>query len=47
MSKGTPDAVVRSWSAALAKMKKDKTFERIFKRHYPDQHLPGKAITTF
>lgn len=47
MSKATPDATVRAWSDALAKMKKDKTFEHIFKRHYPDQRLPGKAITSF
>lgn len=47
MSKGTSDDLVRAWSNALAKMKKDKTFEHIFKRHFPDQRLPGKAITTF
>jgi len=47
MSKDMPDTTVRAWSDALAKMKRDKTFERIFKRYFPDQRLPGKAITKF
>jgi polar amino acid transport system substrate-binding protein len=47
MSKGIPDTTVRAWSDALTKMKRDKSFERIFKRYYPDQRMPGKAITKF
>lgn len=47
MSKGTPDATVRAWSNALARMKKDRTFEHLFRRYYPDQRLPGRAITSF
>jgi polar amino acid transport system substrate-binding protein len=47
MSKDMPDSIVRSWTDALNKMKKDKTFEHIFKRYYPDQRPPGKAITKF
>ncbi len=47
MSKDMPDATVRAWSDALARMKKDKTFEHIYKRYFPGQRLPGKAITKF
>lgn len=47
MSKDMPVPIVRSWTDAWNKMKKDRTFERIFRRYYPEQRLPGKAITTF
>jgi hypothetical protein len=43
----TPDATVRSWSQAFEAMKKDKTFERIYRKYYPHGPLPGPAITTF
>jgi polar amino acid transport system substrate-binding protein len=47
MSKDTPDTTFTNWSKALKDMKKDRTFERIFKKYYPDSPLPGPAITRF
>jgi len=46
-SKDTPDATVRTWDRAFKELKKDKTFERIYRQYYPQQPLPGPAITRF
>jgi polar amino acid transport system substrate-binding protein len=46
-SKETPDETVRRWNNALDAMKKDKSFERIYRKYYPHQALPGPAITSF
>ncbi len=43
----TPDATVKAWSRAFESMKRDRTFERIFRKYYPKGPLPGPAITTF
>ncbi len=43
----TPDATVKAWSDAFEAMKKDRTFERIFRTYYPRGPLPGPAITKF
>ena len=43
----TPDVTVKAWDKAFKDMKKDKTFERIYRKYYPVQPLPGPAITTF
>jgi polar amino acid transport system substrate-binding protein len=47
MSKGTPDAVVKSWCKAFASMQKDGSFAAIHKKYYPTDPLPGKAINRF
>ncbi len=46
-SRKTPDATVKAWSAAFEAMKRDHTFERIFRTYYPRGPLPGPAITKF
>lgn len=46
-SKETPDRTVRAWANAFQSMKKDRTFEQIFRKYYPNRPLPGPAITTF
>lgn len=46
-SMGTPDATVKAWSNSLDEIKKDKTFERIFRKYEPSKPLPGPAQTTF
>jgi polar amino acid transport system substrate-binding protein len=43
-SKGTSAAILKGWSSALESMKKDGTFERIFRKYYPNRPLPGPAI---
>jgi len=47
ISQTTPDAISKAWDKAFKDMKKDKTFEGIYRRYYPHQPLPGPAITTF
>ena len=47
MSLGTSDEVVAKWNGALDSMKSDGSFEKIFKKYYPNHDLPGPAITTF
>ncbi len=47
MSREIPDATVARWNAALDAMKRDGTFERLFRKYYPRLPLPGPAITTF
>ncbi len=47
MSLKMPDSVVTAWNAALDTMKKDGTFEKMLKKYYPDNQLPGPAITAF
>jgi polar amino acid transport system substrate-binding protein len=42
-SKGTPPATVAAWSDALKAMKKDQTFERIYRKYEPVKALPGSA----
>lgn len=46
-SKATPPTVVKTWNDALDAMKKDGSYERIFKKYLPDSPLPAPAITTF
>lgn len=46
-SRKTPDATVKAWSEAFEAMRKDHTFERIFRAYHPHGPLPGPAITTF
>ncbi len=46
-SKKTPEATVKTWSDALDVMKKDNTFEQIFRKYEPTKPLPGPAKTTF
>lgn len=46
-SRKTPDATVKAWSDAFEAMKKDHTFERIFRTYHPRGPLPGPAITKF
>jgi polar amino acid transport system substrate-binding protein len=46
-SKQTPAATVKAWQDALDAMKKDKTFEHIFRKYEPTKALPGPAKTTF
>ena len=43
----TPDATVTDWSTAFDAMRKDRTFERIFRKYYPHAPLPGPAIAKF
>ena len=43
----TPDATVKAWSEAFEAMKKDRTFERIFRKYHPSGPLPGPPITSF
>jgi polar amino acid transport system substrate-binding protein len=46
-SRETSEATVHAWGDALDAMKKDRTFERIYRKYYPRQPLPGPAITSF
>jgi polar amino acid transport system substrate-binding protein len=46
-SKKTPDATVKAWADAFETMKKDRTFERIFRTYHPRGPLPGPANTKF
>ena len=46
-SKKTPEATVKAWQDALDAMKKDKTFETIYRKYEPTKPLPGPAKTTF
>ncbi|MDR3669255.1 MAG: transporter substrate-binding domain-containing protein [Holophaga sp.] len=43
-SHGTPAETVSAWSGALAAMKKDKTFEHIYRKYDPTKALPGPAL---
>lgn len=47
MSKNTDQSIVKSWNDALDAMKKDGAFKTIFKKYYPNNPLPGPAITKF
>ena len=47
MSKDVPDATVAHWSQALRAMRRDRTFERIFRQYYPNLRLPGPELTKF
>ncbi len=40
-SKATPSTTVKAWTVALEAMKQDATFERIFRRYYPNAPLPA------
>ena len=44
-SKGTPVGLVEKWNSALRAMKKDGSFEKIFKEYYPGLDLPGPPDT--
>jgi polar amino acid transport system substrate-binding protein len=47
ISKGTPDSTVKAWLQAFKAMKKDRTFEHLFRHYYPNRPLPGPTITSF
>jgi len=44
-SRATPAATVEAWSNALEAMKRDRTFERIYRTYEPKRALPGPAVT--
>lgn len=44
VSKGTPEATVKSWNATLEGMKKDGFYAQVYKKYYPNMPLPGPAI---
>ena len=44
-SQALDPAVVVQWNEALAQMKRDKTFEKTFKQHFPNLELPGPAVS--
>jgi polar amino acid transport system substrate-binding protein len=46
-SKTTPDVTVEAWTAAWIAMKKDKTYEHLFRKYYPSKPMPGKVIIAF
>lgn len=46
-SKATPDATEKAWSNALDELKKDRTFERIYRAYPPSNPLPGPANNSF
>lgn len=43
MSKGTPDAIVSAWDAALDSMRKGGSFLAILRKYHPDMDLPAPA----
>ena len=47
LSRRTDPTVAAQWNGALKAMKKDNTFQAIFKKYYPDRTLPGPELTTF
>ncbi len=47
VSKDTNPQITAQWNTALANMKKDGTFGKIFKKYYPSLDLPGPEITNF
>ncbi len=47
MSRATPDETVQRWSMAFQALKKDKSFQRIFRKYYLHAPLPGPAVKTF
>jgi polar amino acid transport system substrate-binding protein len=46
-SRTTPSPIVASWSSTLNAMKKDKSFEAIFRKYYPTGPLPGAVAKPF
>lgn len=46
-SKATPAATVKAWAEALEAVKKDKTYEKIYRKYMHNIPLPGPAITSF
>lgn len=47
MSKETSANLVKSWNEALDAMKADGTYEKIFRKYFPQKALPGPTVTTF
>jgi polar amino acid transport system substrate-binding protein len=47
LSKATPESTITAWTNAFESLKKDGTFERIYKKYLPSEPLPGPAITNF
>jgi polar amino acid transport system substrate-binding protein len=47
ISKASPQSVVRSWAEAFGAMKADDTFQRIYRKYYPNDPLPGPAVSPF
>ncbi|MES2950860.1 MAG: transporter substrate-binding domain-containing protein [Pseudomonadota bacterium] len=46
-SLGTDPSLVAKWSAALEQMKRDKTFEKMFKQYFPGMDLPSPVGSSF
>jgi polar amino acid transport system substrate-binding protein len=46
-SKATPETVVQAWATALEGMKKDGTFERIYRKYPSPDPLPGPPVKPF
>ena len=46
-SQDTDRALVARWNEALVQMKRDKTFEKLFKHYFPNLDLPGPAISVY
>lgn len=46
-SLGTPSGTVKAWRQALEAMKKDGSFEGLFRKYYPTHPLPGPASKPF
>lgn len=47
MSLGTPERIAADWNRALAAMRADGTFQRIFRKYYPDRPLPSAEFSGF
>lgn len=46
-SKATQSAIVTRWGEAFESMRRDGTFESLFRKAFPTLPLPGKAIVSF
>ena len=46
-SRKTDPAIVARWNAALKAMKKDATFQALFRKYYPDRPFPGPEVSAF
>jgi polar amino acid transport system substrate-binding protein len=46
-SKSTARPTVKAWARALDGMRKDGTFEHLFRKYFPNAPLPDLAVTTF
>jgi polar amino acid transport system substrate-binding protein len=46
-SRKTPGAVVKAWTTALNAMKRDRTFELLYRKYYPSGPLPGPELKPY